>query len=86
MNEDETKAIAEILDELGTTSNVQVRSSHELAAEVNKAAADEDKKRAEDGRGPLRRRTDYRAIALTGQYVEGPRSLLRGPSTYAASA
>ncbi|MDT0266984.1 hypothetical protein RM844_11860 [Streptomyces sp. DSM 44915] len=73
MREDGTKAIAEILDELGTTSNVQVRSSHELAAEVTKAAADEDKKRVEDGRGPLRRRTDYGAVR------RAPRSLSLTP-------
>ncbi|MFB7900438.1 hypothetical protein ACFC1B_29445 [Streptomyces xiamenensis] len=62
MTENGIKTIAEILDELSTTSNIQVRSSHELAAEVNKAASDEDEKRAEDGRGPLRRRTDYSAV------------------------
>ncbi|MEU3713666.1 hypothetical protein [Streptomyces catenulae] len=69
MNEDETKSIAEILNELGTTSRIQVRSSPGLASEVDKAAADEDKKREEDGRGPLRRRTDYRDVR------NAPRSL-----------
>ncbi|MDA5142430.1 hypothetical protein PEM37_13000 [Streptomyces sp. AD681] len=73
MNDDGTKTVTEILDELSTTSNIQVRSSHELAAEVNKAASDEDKKRAEDGRGPLRRRTDYRAVR------KAPRSLSLTP-------
>ncbi|MEU2756892.1 hypothetical protein [Streptomyces albidoflavus] len=73
MNDDGTRTVTEILDELSTTSNIQVRSSHELAAEVNKAASDEDKKRAEDGRGPLRRRTDYRAVR------KAPRSLSLTP-------
>ncbi|QXE36017.1 hypothetical protein KQY30_18920 [Streptomyces sp. GMY02] len=69
MNEDASKAIAEILQELSTTSHVQVRSSTELAAQVTKAAAEEDKKRMEmeDGRGPLRRRTDYRALRTAPQ-------------------
>ncbi|MET9218587.1 hypothetical protein ABZX65_07335 [Streptomyces sp. NPDC003300] len=67
MNEDESKAIAEILEELSTTSHVQVRSSAELADQVSKAAAEEDKKRLEDGRGPQRRRTDYRAVRTAPQ-------------------
>ncbi|MGV9881691.1 hypothetical protein [Streptomyces sp. NPDC003006] len=62
MNEDHSKAVAEILHELSTTSHVQVRSSTELAAQVSEAAEDEDEKRSEKGRGPLRRRTDYRAV------------------------
>ncbi|MGW0602364.1 hypothetical protein [Streptomyces sp. NPDC002640] len=69
MNEGDPKAVAEILHELSTTSHVQVRSSTELAAQVTKAAAEEDEKRIDDGRGPLRRRTDYRAVA------RAPRSL-----------
>ncbi|MER0243493.1 hypothetical protein AAHZ94_16025 [Streptomyces sp. HSW2009] len=73
MNADETKNAAEILDGLSITSNIQVRTSHGLTSEVNKAAADEDKKRAEDGRGPLRRRTYYRAIQ------KAPRSLPMTP-------
>ncbi|MFI6696290.1 hypothetical protein ACIBLA_31970 [Streptomyces sp. NPDC050433] len=73
MNEDESKAVAEILHELSTTSHVQVRSSTELAAQVSQAAEDEDEKRTEDGRGPLRRRTDYRAVRTA------PRSLTLTP-------
>lgn len=73
MNEGESKAIAEILHELSTTSHVQVRSSTELAAQVTKTAAEEDEKRIEDGRGPLRRRTDYRAVG------RAPRSLKLTP-------
>ncbi|MGR8009684.1 hypothetical protein [Streptomyces hypolithicus] len=73
MNKDESKAVAEILHELSTTSHVQVRSSPELAAQVSKAAADEDEKRIEDGRGSLRRRTDYRAVRTA------PRSLTLTP-------
>lgn len=73
MNEDGTKAITEILRELATTSHIQVRSSHELADEVSGAAASEDKKRTEDGRSPLRRRTDYRAVR------QAPRSLSLTP-------
>ncbi|WP_030905989.1 hypothetical protein [Streptomyces sp. NRRL F-5126] len=73
MNEGESKAVTEILHELSTTSHVQVRSSIELAAQVTKAAAEEDEKRVEDGRGPLRRRTDYRAVG------RAPRSLALTP-------
>ncbi|MFI6084998.1 hypothetical protein ACIBBB_29215 [Streptomyces sp. NPDC051217] len=73
MNEDESKVVAEILHELSTTSHVQVRSSTELAAQVSQAAEDEDEKRTEDGRGPLRRRTDYRAVRTA------PRSLTLTP-------
>ncbi|MEV0780911.1 hypothetical protein [Streptomyces sp. NPDC050428] len=73
MNEDESKAVAEILHELSITSHVQVRSSTELAAQVSQAAEDEDEKRTEDGRGPLRRRTDYRAVRTA------PRSLTLTP-------
>ncbi|SEO49513.1 hypothetical protein [Actinacidiphila rubida] len=73
MNEDESKAIAEILQELSITSHVQVRSSTELAGQITKAAEEEDEKREEDGRGPLRRRTDYRALR------GAPRSLTLTP-------
>ncbi|MFD8593222.1 hypothetical protein ACFV1B_27350, partial [Streptomyces sp. NPDC059637] len=73
MNEGDPNAVAEILHELSTTSHVQVRSSTELAAQVSKAGAEEDQKRSKDGRGPLRRRTDYRAISRV------PRSLTLTP-------
>ncbi|WP_435172345.1 hypothetical protein [Actinacidiphila sp. bgisy145] len=73
MNKDEPKAVTEILQELSTTSHVQVRSSTELAAQITKAAGEEDEKRVEDGRGPLRRRTDYRAVRTA------PRSLTLTP-------
>ncbi|MFB9739402.1 hypothetical protein ACFQE4_15085 [Streptomyces thermocoprophilus] len=73
MNEGDPKAVAEILHELSTTSHVQVRSSTELAVQVTKAAAEEDEKRTGDGRGLLRRRTDYRAVR------SAPRSLTLTP-------
>lgn len=62
MNEDAPKSTAEVLRELSTTSHVQIRSSLELAAQVSKAASAEDDKRIEEGRGPLRRRSDYRPV------------------------
>ncbi|MFD8826436.1 hypothetical protein ACFV1C_29270 [Streptomyces sp. NPDC059605] len=73
MNKDESKAVKEILDELSVTSHVQVRSSTELAARVSEAAEDEDEKRIGNGQGPLRRRTDYKAVR------NGPRSLTLTP-------
>lgn len=73
MEKDESKAVRHILDELSTTSYVQVRSSTELATHVSAAAKDEDEKRADNGQGPLRRRTDYRAVRDT------PRSLALTP-------
>ncbi len=73
MNRDESKAVREILDELSATSHVQVRSSTELAARVSEAAEDEDEKRIGNGQGPLRRRTDYKAVR------NGPRSLTLTP-------
>ncbi|MFK0173963.1 hypothetical protein ACIQU5_34820 [Streptomyces sp. NPDC090306] len=73
MNKDESKTVSEILDELSNTSHVQVRSSTELAAHVSAAAEDEDEKRIDNGQGPLRRRTDYRAARIT------PRSLTLTP-------
>ncbi|WP_138962449.1 hypothetical protein [Streptomyces sp. YIM 121038] len=73
MNKDEFKAVNEILHELSNASHVQVRSSTELAAHVSEAADDEDEKRIDDGRGPLRRRTDYRTVQAA------PRSLTLTP-------
>ncbi|MBP8537138.1 hypothetical protein [Streptomyces sp. MK37H] len=73
MNEDASKPTAEILRELSTTSYVQIRSSLELADQVSKATSAEDDKRAGDGRGPLRRRTDYRPVR------GAPRSLTLTP-------
>ncbi|MEU5925312.1 hypothetical protein [Streptomyces antimycoticus] len=73
VNKDESKTVSEILQELSNASHVQVRSSTELAAHVSEAAEDEDEKRIDDGRGPLRRRTDYRAVR------KAPRSLSLTP-------
>ncbi|NSC22848.1 hypothetical protein FM076_17390 [Streptomyces albus subsp. chlorinus] len=73
MNEDAPKPTAEVLQELSTTSYVQIRSSHELADQVSKAASAEDDKREDDGRGPLRRRTDYKPVR------GAPRSLALTP-------
>ncbi|MCX4508662.1 hypothetical protein [Streptomyces anulatus] len=73
MNKDESKAVSEILHELSKTSHVQVRSSTELAAHVSEAAEDEDVTRTDKGQGPLRRRTDYRAVR------NAPRSLTLTP-------
>lgn len=73
MNEDTSKPTAEVLRELSTTSHVQVRSSLELADQVSKAASVEDDKRVDDGRSPLRRRTDYSPVR------GAPRSLTLTP-------
>ncbi|WP_406360151.1 hypothetical protein OH782_28775 [Streptomyces sp. NBC_01544] len=59
VDEDAHKNTAEVLDELSTPSHVQVRSSSELADNVAHAASVEDKKRVEDGRDRMRRRTGY---------------------------
>lgn len=73
MNEGAPKSTAEVLRELSTASHVQVRSSVGLADQVSKAASGEDDKRIEEGRGPLRRRTDY------GPVRGAPRSLTLTP-------
>lgn len=74
MNEDTSKATAEVLRELSTTSHVQIRSSLELTDQVSNAASAEDDKRVEDGQlGPLRRRTDYKPVR------GAPRSLALTP-------
>lgn len=59
MDEDAPKQTAEVLEELSTTSHVQVRSSSELAGNVSQAASAEDEKRVADGRDRMRRRTGY---------------------------
>ncbi|MET7791780.1 hypothetical protein ABZS93_35165 [Streptomyces sp900116325] len=62
MDEEAPKHTAEVLDELSTPSHVQIRSSPELADNVSHAASAEDKKRVEDGRDRMRRRTGYRKV------------------------
>ncbi|MFD8745272.1 hypothetical protein [Streptomyces sp. NPDC059616] len=71
--EDRSKATTQILDELAIDAHVQVRSSHELTAEVHGATAEEDKKRSAKKHHPLRRRSDFRTVR------KAPRSLTITP-------
>ncbi|MFJ5113541.1 hypothetical protein ACIQAD_23200 [Streptomyces sp. NPDC088551] len=71
--EDGSKATTQILDELAGDAHVQVRSSHELTAEVHGAMAEEDEKRSAKKHCPLRRRSDFRTVR------KAPRSLTITP-------